>query len=65
MEVNYDAEPVAIEVDMTNCDSTSYAKLPIIATVAGQVCLTHVMYAHAPITDAWCRSVDTCAYAAA
>ncbi|EKX33560.1 hypothetical protein GUITHDRAFT_147829 [Guillardia theta CCMP2712] len=35
-EVNYDAEPVALEVDMTNCESADIALLPIIATVAGQ-----------------------------
>jgi len=36
MEVDYSAEPVAIEVDATNCDSAAHPKLPIIATVAGQ-----------------------------
>jgi len=35
-EVNYDAEPVALEVDMTNCESADIPLLPIIATVAGQ-----------------------------
>jgi hypothetical protein len=36
MEVDYSAEPVAIEVDASNCDSTAFPKLPIIATIAGQ-----------------------------
>ena len=37
MEVDYSAEPVAIEVDETNCDQAAFPKLPIIATIAGQV----------------------------
>ena len=36
MEVDYSAEPVAIEVDETNCDQAAFPKLPIIATIAGQ-----------------------------
>ena len=36
-EVDYSAEPVAIEVDETNCDNAAFKKLPIIGTVAGQV----------------------------
>merc|ERR1719183_19076 len=35
-EVDYSAEPVAIEVDETNCDNAAFKKLPIIGTVAGQ-----------------------------
>ena len=30
------AEPVALEVDATNCDSAAHPKLPVIATIAGQ-----------------------------